>query len=65
MDTNLSSYVPNANVDHTVSDQGTGIRPLGHHTKGINTMLCRILMDLDGMYFSIIDIICFLNSFQF
>ncbi len=27
-DKNLSSYVPNANVDHTISGQGTGISTL-------------------------------------
>ncbi len=29
-DTNLSSYVPKANVDHTISGQGTGISNLDH-----------------------------------
>ncbi len=29
-DANLSSYVPKANVDHTISDQGTGISTLDH-----------------------------------
>ncbi len=29
-DTNLSSYVPKANVDHTISGQGTGISTLDH-----------------------------------
>ncbi len=29
-DTNLSSYVPKVNVDHTISDQGTGISTLDH-----------------------------------
>ncbi len=27
---NLSSYVPKANVDHTISGQGTGISTLDH-----------------------------------
>ncbi len=27
---NLSSYVPKANVDHTISGQGTGIDTLDH-----------------------------------
>ncbi len=31
-DTNLSSYVPNANVNHTISGQGTGICTLDHST---------------------------------
>ncbi len=31
-DTNLSSYVPKANVDHTISGQGTGISTLRHST---------------------------------
>ncbi len=29
-DTNLNSYVPKANVDHTISGQGTGISTLDH-----------------------------------
>ncbi len=29
-DTNLSSYMPKANVDHTISGQGTGISTLYH-----------------------------------
>ncbi len=29
-DTNLSSYVPKANVDHTISGNGTGISALDH-----------------------------------
>ncbi len=29
-DTNLSSYVPKANVDHTISEQGTAISALNH-----------------------------------
>ncbi len=29
-DTNLSWYVPKANVDHTISGQGTGIHILDH-----------------------------------
>ncbi len=29
-DKNLSSYVPTANVDHTISCQGTGISILDH-----------------------------------
>ncbi len=29
-DTNLSSYVPKANVDHNISGQGTGIINLDH-----------------------------------
>ncbi len=31
-DTNQSSYVPNANVDHTISGQGTGINTLDRTT---------------------------------
>ncbi len=29
-DTNLNSYVPKANVDHTISGQGTGVITLDH-----------------------------------
>ncbi len=29
-DMNLRSYVPNTNVDHTISGQGTGISTLDH-----------------------------------
>ncbi len=29
-DTNLSCYVPKANVDHTIGGQGTGISTLDH-----------------------------------
>ncbi len=29
-DTNLSSYVPKANVDHTIGGQGTGNSTLDH-----------------------------------
>ncbi len=29
-DTNLSSYVPKVNIDHTISGQGTGISTLDH-----------------------------------
>ncbi len=29
-DTNMGSYVPKANVDHTINGQGTGISTLDH-----------------------------------
>ncbi len=37
-DTNLSSYVPKANVDHTIRGYQHLI-PLGHHTKGYIALL--------------------------
>ncbi len=51
-DTNLSSYVPNANVDHTKSCQGTGISTLDHsattpravyHTNEDLCMICHMI----------------------
>ncbi len=44
-DMNLSWNVPKANVDHTISAQGTGIsilRPLDHHTKGCKSKVFSI-----------------------
>ncbi len=39
-DTNLSSYVPKDNVDHTISGQGTGISTLGHSATTPRAKLC-------------------------
>ncbi len=43
-DTNLSSYVPKANMDHTISCQGTGISTLDHSatTPRAETMMADI-----------------------
>ncbi len=42
-DTNLSSYVPKANVDHTISDQGTGISTLYHSATTPRTPMCHFM----------------------
>ncbi len=51
-DTNLSSYVPKANVDHNVSGQGTGMSTLYHlaTTPRVNIILKIVLQIYDYNY---------------
>ncbi len=49
-DTNLSSYVPKANVDHTISGQGTGISTLDHSaTTQVQNDDFRFILKMTGL----------------
>ncbi len=50
-DTNLSRYVPKANVDHTLSGQGTAISTLNHSATTPNIFMFAIIFECGNSHY--------------